>query len=66
MAGNNENKKEKEEHICIECAYLGFGMKRNGDEEFYCMYENGRGTKDEYGKACKSFLPENANEADND
>lgn len=56
MAGNNENKKEKEEHICIECAYLGFGMKRNGDEEFYCMCENGRGTNDEYRKACKQFL----------
>ena len=55
MAGNNENKEQKE-HYCIERAYLGFGMKRNGDEEFYCMCEEGRGTKDEYREACKQFL----------
>ena len=56
MAGSNEDKTQKEEHFCVECSYLGMGVKRNGDEYYYCMCEEGRGTTDEYREACDHFL----------
>ena len=56
---------EIREHCCSECVYLGFGVKRNGDEYFYCMCEHGGRTDDEFEPACKYFKPENEDEADN-
>ena len=46
------------QYACVDCKYLGFGIKRNGDEYYYCMCEEGSKVNDEFQQACKHLLLE--------
>lgn len=46
------------QYACVDCKYLGYGIKRNGDEYYYCMREEGPKVNDEFQQACKNLLLE--------
>ena len=46
------------QYACADCKYLGYGIKRNGDEYYYCMREEGPKVNDEFQQACKHLLLE--------
>ena len=51
-------RKDYKEYICDDCKYLGYGVKRNGNEYYYCMCEDSGGTDDAFSTACKHLLLE--------